>query len=58
MTTEELRDTIKNQAVEGKVSCKAMLDLAEKTETPSPQIGEICNELDVKFNACQLGCFK
>jgi hypothetical protein len=58
MTTEELRDVIKSQAVEGKVSCKAMLDLAEKAETPSQQIGEICNELDIKVGTCQLGCFK
>ncbi len=58
MTTEELRDVIKSQAVEGKVSCKAMLDLAEKAETTSQQIGEICNELSVKVSTCQLGCFK
>ncbi|MDP6634202.1 MAG: hypothetical protein QGG42_04850 [Phycisphaerae bacterium] len=58
MTTEELRTTIQNQAVEGKVSCKAMLDLAGETGTSSQQIGEICNELDIKVSACQLGCFK
>ena len=58
MTPEELREAIKNQAVEGKVSCKAMLDLAAKSETSSQQIGEICNELDIKVGACQLGCFK
>jgi hypothetical protein len=58
MTTEELREAIQAQAVEGKVSCKAMLDLAEKTQTPSQQIGEICNELDIKVGSCQLGCFK
>ncbi len=58
MTPEELRETIQSQAVDGRVSCKAMLDLAEKTETPSREIGEICNELDIKVSACQLGCFK
>jgi len=58
MTVEELRDAIQSQAVEGRVSCKAMLDLAEKTETPSQQISEICNNLDIKVSACQLGCFK
>ena len=58
MTTEELRAAIQAQAVEGKVSCKAMLDLAEKTETSSQQIGEICNELSIKVGSCQLGCFK
>lgn len=58
MTAEELREAIKSQAVEGRVSCKAMLELAEKTETPSRQISEICNELEIKVSACQLGCFK
>ena len=58
MTTEELRSTIQSQAIDGKVSCKAMLDLAEKAETPAKQIGEICNDLDIKVSACQLGCFK
>ena len=58
MTAEELREAIQSQAVESRVSCKAMLDLARETETPSRQIGEICNELDIKVGACQLGCFK
>ena len=58
MTIEELREAIQNQAVEGKVSCKAMLDLADKTDTPSRQISKICNELNIKIGACQLGCFK
>jgi len=58
MTTEELREAIQTQAVEGKVSCKAMLDLARDTETPSRQIAKTCNELGVKICACQLGCFK
>ena len=58
MTAEELRDAIQNQAVEGRVSCKAMLDLARESETPSRQIAKICNELKIKIGACQLGCFK
>ena len=58
MTTEELQSAIQSHAVDGKVSCKAMLDLAEKAETPAKQIGEICNDLSIKVSACQLGCFK
>jgi len=58
MTNEELRQTIQTQAAGGKVSCKAMLDLAAQAETTAKQIGEICNELDIKISACQLGCFK
>ena len=58
MTPEELRQAIQSQAVEGKVACKAMLDLAGRTDTPSRQIAKVCNELGVKISACQLGCFK
>ncbi|MDP6044989.1 MAG: hypothetical protein QGG25_05240 [Phycisphaerae bacterium] len=58
MTPEELRNAIQAQAVDGKVSCKAMLDLAASSETSSQQIGEICNELSIKVSGCQLGCFK
>ena len=58
MTPEELREAIQSKAVEGKVACKAMLDLARESETPSRQIAKICNELKIKIGACQLGCFK
>jgi hypothetical protein len=57
MTPEELRSAIESKAVDGKVSCKAMLDLASETQTPSKQIGEICNEMSIKVSGCQLGCF-
>jgi len=58
MTPEELREAIQSQAVEGRVACKAMLDLARESDTPSRQIAKICNELKIKICACQLGCFK
>jgi len=57
MTDEELREAILAQATNGKVACKAMLELAEQTDTPSRRIGEICNEMEIKISACQLGCF-
>ena len=58
MTPEELREAIQSRAVEGRVACKAMLDLASESDTPSRQIAKICNELGIKIGACQLGCFK
>jgi len=58
MSPEEIRTAIQAKAVEGKVPCKAMLDLASETETTASQIGDICNELNIKVSACQLGCFK
>jgi len=58
MTAEELREAIQKQTVDGKVACKALLDLASESQTPSRQIAKICNELKIKICACQLGCFK
>jgi len=58
MTDEELREAIQRQATDGRVSCKAMLELAQQSDTPSRQIGAICNEMDIKVSACQLGCFR
>ncbi len=54
---EELKTAIGEIAVEGKASCKALLALAEKLDVSPKQIGEACNEINVRVSTCQLGCF-
>ena len=56
-TQDELKQAIGEIAVEGKASCKALLALAEKLEVSPAQIGEACNEMNVRVSTCQLGCF-
>ena len=58
MTEPELRQAIQDQAVQGKVSCKAMLGLATRTGTPPGRIGKLCDEMEIRIVGCQLGCFK
>lgn len=57
MTDEELREAIRRAAIDGRAPCKAMLDLAERTGTPPARIGALCDEMNVRISACQLGCF-
>ncbi len=54
---EELKTAIGEIAVGRKVSCKALLALAEKLDVSPKQIGEACDELKVRVSTCQLGCF-
>ena len=54
----EIRELIQAQAKDGRVSCKAMLSLAEQTQTSAKQIGKLCNEIKIRITGCQLGCFK
>lgn len=54
---EELRKAIRELAAGGRAPCKALLDLAERSGTTPQEIGRLCNELDLRVRACQLGCF-
>ncbi len=58
MTDEELRKAIQEKASNGKVSCESMLKLAQETGWPPRQIGLLCDEMNIRIAACQLGCFK
>ncbi len=58
MTDEQLRQEIRSQSVNGKVTCRAMLELARRVDVPTKTIGELCNEMELRIAACQLGCFK
>ena len=58
MTDEQdIRRQIDRLATDGRAACKAMLELAERTETTPKKIGELCNDMSVRIVGCQLGCF-
>lgn len=52
-----LQQKILSRTVNGKISCKAALDLAEELGINPRRIGEMADKLNVKIAACQLGCF-
>ena len=58
MTEHEVRRAIHSQAIDEKVSCRAMLELASAIDMSPKEIGELCNEMKIRISNCQLGCFK
>ena len=54
---QEIRDAIRQAAADGKVACKALLDLAAQTGAPPGEIGRLCDEMGLRIRTCQLGCF-
>ena len=56
-TEQEIREAIGLAAKDGKVACKALLDLAAQTAVPPKEIGRLCDEMGIRIHGCQLGCF-
>ena len=55
---EELREAILREATDGKVPCRALLELAEWQDVPPKKLGKLCDQMKVKITHCQLECFK
>ncbi len=54
---KELMEKLKDLAPQGRISCSAARQLAEKLEIPYSVVGKACNEAKIKIFACELGCF-
>ena len=57
MTRETLIEEIKNATVANRLTCEKAHALAAVLKVSLTEIGAICNELEIKITACQLGCF-
>jgi len=57
MTREQMIQSIRNAAVNGRLSCEKAHDLARDAGMSLGEVGALCNELKIKISACQLGCF-
>lgn len=55
---ESIRQTIRDLAAGGKAACNDLLELAQRTNTSPGRIGKLCDEMDIRVAACQLGCFR
>jgi hypothetical protein len=53
----ELEKKIQASLVDGKLPCSAAFKIAGEFKVSPKEIGEVCNRLNVKVCACQLGCF-
>lgn len=54
---KELKEEMLKKAIDGRISCAAARQMAEKLGLPYKEVGAAANELGIKIKDCQLGCF-
>ena len=58
MDREQVVEKINAATKDGKISCPKALGIArENGDLPPKELGDLLNEMKVKIDACQLGCF-
>ncbi|MEW6350390.1 MAG: hypothetical protein AB1646_15085 [Thermodesulfobacteriota bacterium] len=58
MDDQELKDLIDKAQADGRISCKAALELAKTAGVSPARVGKMLNDIGIKIFACSLGCFK
>ena len=53
----DLEKAIRETLVEGRLSCRAAWDIAQRLELRKMQVTSACETLGIKINQCQLGTF-
>jgi hypothetical protein len=53
----DLRETITNALVDGRLACKSAWDIASKFNLSKMEVASACEAMKVKISACQLGAF-
>ncbi len=54
---QNLKNTIIDNLVEGKLECKIAWDIASRFKVNKMTVSGICEDMDIKINKCQLGAF-
>jgi hypothetical protein len=57
MNAEKIIEAIQAASEENRLTCEKAHDLSRALNVPLREIGALCNELKIKIDACQLGCF-
>ena len=55
--SQDLEDAIRGAMVEGRLSCAASWEIADRFGMTKMEISSACETLKVKISPCQLGCF-
>ena len=54
---QNLKNTITDNLVEGKLECKIAWDIASRFKVNKMTVSGICEDMNIKINECQLGAF-
>ena len=57
VSKEVLREAVRKAAVENRLTCERAHELGKELDVSLQEIGAVCNELNIRIKACQLGCF-
>ncbi len=57
MEKQELTALIEERSRDKRLSCPEARRIAEEVDVPGKTVGDICDELEIKLYACELGCF-
>lgn len=55
--SQNLKNTITDNLVEGKLECKIAWDIASRFKVNKMTVSGICEDMNIKINECQLGAF-
>lgn len=55
--TEDLKNAIADQRVQGRLSCRSAWDIASGLKVGKMKVSGACEAMDVKIKDCQLGAF-
>jgi len=53
-----VREAVLKVATEGRITCPAARELADRLGVEPSMIGQACNQLRIKIRDCALGCFQ
>ncbi len=54
---DKLVERLKEIAPQGRISCEAARKLAEELDISPREVGQACDEVNIRICACELGCF-
>ncbi|MHC4982434.1 MAG: hypothetical protein ACYTF6_04605 [Planctomycetota bacterium] len=55
---QQIRQFLRRRARNGRIPCRQLLELAERTGAPPRKIGRLCDQLGIRISNCRLGCFR
>ncbi len=53
----DLEKKIQDSLVDGKLPCPVAFKIAKDFKITPKEVGEVCNQLQIRIRSCQLGCF-
>jgi len=54
---EEVKKKLQESAPKGKLPCIMAFKIAREHNVSVAEVGDFCNEMNIKIVNCQLGCF-